>query len=1212
MFQRPPKLSQDLTSPVFRVNPLATNATEAASLPPKISPISIANLQFSLVSAFGNQPFIVDLGSRAARVPLPYAICLTLSDVDGPLRPLSARLERILEPRPTLFVGVISGNLDLSRTSEPMNSLTPQQCALTENILTFWAAPDSFEPNGFARLLLTVTDHDYNDYEVPIDIKAIPVSPSISVQAPGYPHRQLRTETNLTFKEHDKESDVLITVWNETDNDSPLLVNAVVEESCGGAFSIGESYKDSKICVPLIIEGGKSRTFYARFEMKPELTIRKCYYGSVLVKYATALPAEGTPGQDQELHQFYDHVLNLRAEGGEKLCQEQCSPLWKNSDTSRRILMDDECVCSDMEEHCDRACILFEEPEILGRGALPESNIPFDSVLRMSDPLRVPQGSAIPEQLTFERSCSSDDASSKLTHTKGAEAPLNLTDGLLADSVPNVPSLNAVVVDHSVSDSSKKVHKYDKHTDRKSACDITGFPDKDQLPSPSGSHVSTESTSLASSRVPGALVGPDEASLCDVSMLAEVSTLIRESEAKNGGSQFDLHTELPASDFSEFDANALTKCGSQGNDISNPRALPTHLSADSASLNVCRSESLLQQKSGIDYTGTQNGSDAFTSSIGTYCQEKSAQCNGFVQSSEDSKKSIGLKDLDSFLNEPGENSGHGVKDVISHELSDGEQEPTVRDYTWNSGWKIGSDSRYCDDTVRAKQDVPEREISVQSPWNLAGPAPNLNGPEVSHVCGDNTAAELETATETLTAVKRPKLKMPRRIREGGIVVEANSGSVEFPVLNAGSEVVEVTIFVERVKGNGDDECHVNVTPNYVVLAAQGTAILTMTRISAQGGEYHVLLRGSTLGPQPKKRSYRIPVHVVPSAVRLESPEEFAVDRPTMSFYNPTNEGREWNIRIRNGTQRAARYNAWIGQGCGELLNSNGNPAFQIIGSASGSIDPQKFARVRVEFVGGEGVQHFHGRLYFNVGSQQDFIPLFGYVGGSDIRLMTNDLGYVIVQNVGERAGFVVMTGPECDPVHDQSVRAVLAPKEEREFVAPYGTGSVVYTGDEIARTRACRAEKIERTRADRAYESSSCEIGDNIFEGEFDGEDAAMQAEMLDWAAEDRFSMFYSGRLFDYAVHRYLFDLNNDETIRFMETSRTGCGGWSAVSKDGFVHIENLNVAKELSFEATGAEPCKGVIGAFGDAMLAPFREVVEVRAEGKIQTVTVRLQGQE
>lgn len=1212
MFRRPPKLSQDLTSPVFRVNPLAANAAKAASLPTKISPILIANLQFSLFSAFGNQPFIVDLGSRAARVPLPYAICLTLSDVDGPLRPLSARLERILEPRPTLFVGVISGDLDLSRTLEPMESLTPQQCVLTNNTLTFWAAPDSFEPNGFARLLLTVTDHDYNDYEVPIDIKAVPVSPSISVQAPGYPHRQLRTETNLTFKEHEKESDVLITVWNETENNSPLLVNAVVEESCSGAFSIGESYGDSKICIPLIIEGGKSCTFYARFEMKPELTVRKCYYGSVLIKYAAALPAEGTPGQDQELHQFYDHVLNLRAEGGGKSCQEQHSPHWKNSDTSRRILVDDECVCSDIEEHGDRACILFEEPKILERDALPESIEPFDSALPTGNPLRVPQSSAVSEELAFEKSYLSDDASSKLTYNKEAEASLHITADLLVDSVPNVSSLDATVVDHSASDPSKIVSNHEEHIDQKSVCDVIGFPDKDQSLSPLRSHVPTESVSPANPRVPGALVVPDEASLCDVSMLAEVSTLVRESEAKNGGNQFESRTELPASDFSDFDAKVSTKCGSQDDDVSNFRALPTELSVDSASLNVCCSETPLQEVGGIDHAGTQKDSVTFAGSPGTSCQEKSDRRNSLVKSLgvevEVAEKSIALKEPVSFLNGSEENSSIGVKDAISHELSDGDQKLTVRDYTWNSEWKIGSDSRYYDDIARAKQDVSGREIPTQSSQVLEGPAPNLNS---SHLRGDNTAAELETATESLTAVKRPKLKMPRRIREGGILVEANSGSVEFPVLNACSEVVEVTIFVERVKGNGDDKCHVNVTPNYVVLAAHGTAILTMTRISAQGGEYHVLLRGSTLGPQPKKRSYRIPMHVAPSAMRLESNEEFAVDRPTMSFYNPTDEGREWNIRIRNGTQRAARYNAWIGQGCGELLNSNGNPAFQIVGSASGSIDPQKFARVRVEFVGGEGVRHFHGRLYFNVGSQQDFIPLFGYVGGSDVRLMTNDLGYVIVQNVGERAGFVVMTGPECDPVHDQSVRAVLAPKEEREFVAPYGTGSVVYTGDEIARTRACRAENIERARADGEYESSRCEIGDNIFEGEFDGEEAAMQSEMLDWAAEDRFSMFYSGRLFDYAVHRYLFDLN-DETIRFMETSRTARGGWSAVAKDGYVHIENLNVAKELSFEATGAEPCKGVIGAFGDAMLAPFREVVEVRAEGKIQTVTVQLQGQE
>lgn len=1207
MFRQPPKLSRDLTSPVFRVNPLAISATAAASLPPNITPIPIANLQFSLVSAFDNQSFTVDLGSRAARVPLPYAICLTLKDPDGPLRPISIRLERILDPRPTLFVGVISGNVDLSTASAQEGGPTSLQGVLENNALTFWAAPDSFEPNGSARLLLTVTDDDYNDHEVPIDIKALPVSPSISVEAPGYPHRQLRTETNLSFKEHDKGSDVLITVWNETENHSPVLVNAVVEESCGGAFSIGESYRASKSCVPLLINGGNSCTFYARFEMTPELTARKCYYGSVLIKYAAALPAEGAPGQDQELHQFYDHVLNFRADGTGNHCQHQGSPDWDNPDTSRRILVDDECVCSDTEEHGDRACILFEDHESPGQNAFITRNMLFDPAAHVHDPLGAPQGSVTPGSAESRNSHSSRADRSKLTAMIETKAPFNLTDELLVGSELNAFTPILATIDKSVSGSTENDDcDRQEGIDQKSTQATKGSVYNEQsLPL-------VENSDLVSSSHPEGS-GFDEALFCDVSMLAEVSTVIRRcTEPNKDENRCEPHFEFQACDHQERDAKNLSHKNIQRESIPLPPSSKTQLSADPVLSGIRRAETSDLERRDTDCSGAHDVADSPGGSANGSAHGESSHYNSVTLPPEGLAKPIDLENQGSFSKQPKNGSNSELRNAALQQPSDDKHDFAAKDHLWNSEWKIGGNLGY-HDASQFKQSSSEDVIPAQSTQDLTGVALISNEFEGSRERRDLTAeTQYDTGSRLLETIKRPKLKMPRRIRENGIVVEANSGSVEFPVLNASSEVVEVSIFVERVKGNGGDECFVNVTPNYVVLAAQGKAILTMTRTSAQGGEHHILLRGSTLGPQPKKRSYRIPAHVVRSAMRLESNEEFAVDRPTMSFFNPDNEGREWSIRIRNGTQHVASYNTWVGPGCGELLNSMGEPAFRIVGSASGSIDPQKFARVQVEFIGGEGVQHFHGRLHLNVGNQQDFIPLFGYVGGSDLQLVTNELGYVIVRNVGKRAGFVVITGPECDPVHNQAVRAVLAPDEEREFVAPYGTGSVIYTGDEIARTRACQAEEIERMRADRACGNLNNEIGENIFEGEFDGEDAATETELLDWAAEDRFSMFYSGRLFDHAVRRYLFDLNDSEKIRFIETSRTANSSWSAIAKDGFVHIENLNVSKELIFEATGAEPSSGVIAPFGDAMLAPFREVIEIRAQGRVQTVTVKLQGQD
>lgn len=1201
IFRLPSKQYRDLTSPVFRINPLAGTVAAAASLPPTIPPILVADLQFSLVSAFNGRPFTVDLGSRAACVPLPYAIRLSLNDLHGTLRPISVRLERILDPRPTLFVGVISGNIDLSSNPGLKGGPKSLRSALVENVLTFWAAPDTFEPNGFSRLLLTVTDHDYNDYEVFIDIKAAPVSPNISVEAPGYPRRQVRTETNLAFKEHEKESDVLITVWNETENKSPLLVNVVVEESCGGTFSIGKSYRDSEKCVPLLIDGGNSCTFYARFEMKPEMTVRKCYYGSVLIKYAVALPGEGLPGQDQELHQFYDHVLNLRADGGGISHEEQRSLDWNNCDTSRRILDDDDCVCSDVEEHGERACILFDDHGSPGVDLAQVHATAFVPVLNSNDPPQMYKAPTPPEQVAFQKCCLPHSDISKLDPLE--EAQVSRTSA--TTSVVNSESVHHSLItsDSEIRPSGPNAivhHGRGEHADDTSVHSVPVTVDREELREIGKVTEANTDTDLLRPAEPEILTNVEGA--LSSNMPVSVDTTVEVNGHVKTSSERIQHNDiligpqvLPISSEREVEPDPQDNI-----QTGNPSAYAPEIqsSVDSIPPNPLIPKEITEVNI-ADFDGAGIVGEVSNSSIIPSGNEDKPLWDADIPFQEGPIQLGVLNDENSDAKPSTKNLSFEAIDSSPHNSLIEKQMATVQGSMWNGEWTFGNS-------------VTTQEPSAENPLDFTGKVSNVDESGGFGVCNDDTAEHrFETRSEA-PAMKRPKLKMTRRIRDNGIVMEANSGTVEFPLQNASSEVVEVSIFMERHSRDGSRECSVNVTPSYVVIAAQGKAILTMTRLSPLGGEHNILLRGSTLGPQQSKRTYRIPVHVKPSSVQLESNEEFSVDRPTMSFYNPESEGRHWNIRIRNGTRHSAGYTAWIGQGCGELMNSDGNPAFRIVGSADGLIEPQRFANVQVEFVGGNSRQHFHGRLYFNVGKQQDFIPLFGYVGGSNLRLMTNELGYVIVRNVGERAGFIVITGPECDPVRNQSVRAVLAPNEEREFVAPYGTGSVVYTGDEIARTRACRAEEIERTRTDKAFDSSSCDMNDNIFEGEFDGEDAAVQAEMLDWSAEDRFSMFYSGRLFDYTVHRYMFDLNNEEKVDFVETSRAGRNGWSVAAKDGFVHIENLNVAKELSFEAIGAEPCRGVIAAFGDALLAPFREVVEVTAQGKTQTVAVKLQGPE
>lgn len=925
-----------LCSPVVRANPLAQSDVAAAALPPNIVPIHVKDVSFSLESAFESELDAVhlDLGPRAARIPVPYAIRLRIVDRKGPIRPIEARIQRFLEGPQSMFLSVIDRsnitnmptalNHSLeederpNETDESSNSEFDDNNDLIEDTFyAFWAAPDTFTEKGHGRLLVSVTDSEYTDYEIPINISVQTTRPVISVEAPGYAQREIRTETNVKFSDFDHNSDALITVWNETEGGAPLLINIVLEDNAGGAFSIGRSSDDESTCIPILLEAGRSESFRARFSMTPTMTLRRCYYGSVLIKYAFVLQSQGAPGHDLELNQYYDHVVNLTA----SLSSTQDHD--SNSDSESRdssmdsgidCLNEARCTCSD-----------------------------------------------------------SGDLDTCVISTSAQANPSNNTSEL------------------SVNPDNKSVN-----------------PDK------------------------------------------------------------------------KFD--------------------PIHVVHDK------------------DHQGTPPHNDDFR----------------------------------------------------------------------NENQKL--------------QDVHEQ----YSRTNFVD----------GHDFGRTFAEEPKPAKPLVRNTGRPKLKMPQRVREGGVVMNANQGTVELPLLNASPELVEVSVCVEPHQHGNITTC---VTPIYLVIGPGEKAHLTMVRTTSEASESLVVLRAATMGSRPGRATYRVPAHIAQSIMRAEQSTKFSVDRPTMSFYNPcTLATREWSVRLRNGTANEELYEVWISEGCGTLHDPHGNPAFQLVSPSHGIVQPDSFTTIRVSFDGSgqafserhdevisqNNTGHFHGRLNVKIGAQCDFIPLFGFTGGSDIRLRATELGYVCAKNSGDRYGFIVITGPEADAVNNKSEKAVLAPGEEREFVAPYGTGSVVYTGDEIARSRQRRAEKLRRL--DDAIEPLDDSNG--LCGGEFDGEDSAHEVEVLDWSAEDKFSMFYSGRLLDHNMKRYVFDVNDGDGMGFVETNRASQCGWTVTVEGGYLHLENLEVEKEICFEAEGAEPSCGVIAPLGDAMLAAFRESVDIRAQGRVENIHINL----
>lgn len=1520
-----------VSSPVVRVNPLARSDVAAAALPSGIAPMHVADIEFSLISGFGPSPATVDLdlGIRAARIPLPYAIYLRIVDIEGPIRPIEARLERLLEGPQSIFLAAIDNGTSSSfacvssSPSEEQNSKSKYSVS-DNHIYAFWAAPDAFAPNGSGQLVLSVTDDEYRDYEIHINVSVCSTKPRISVVAPSYPSRETRAETNILFDEHNHESDALITVWNETDGDAPLLLNIVLEEDASGAFLIGENSEQDTKCITVLLQANSSHSFPVRFRMRSDLTLLHFYYGSVLVKYAFVVQAQTPPGQDLELHQYYDHVLNLKASVANIDSTIASSSTDSVTAEATRLAThsDDECVCSDGGDHPLQPCSVLLGSNSIGK----EEKSPRDyggPTVKFIDQSQFNTGYG-----------SGVHSNGKFYQCKAGE--MSTTDPQ-SDYVVSIGCGNNVIVTNNV-DVSRNLFGIKGNADEQEAqLGIVNVFPKSEAPdqimgsnyrsinadqqlsckfnwakeltedssllskvsnftSPSAKEQEPEVSLLARSTTPHYDVTPNDHGCGTVScgedhvvVLGSGRHLEHGAEIENSpkgednawfrGDAFSCQDHLKSieeidrlpkdqdvqregdADSKQADvANASGNtcagqpgcCGdiksttarlyrqrtndyspnnsawdqaanesfadgtegvhrsniaegqeneepadnrSQGDDVAMVGALnglphasaKTESNKDYEDFHENKDQSLQieaniipgnvshhDSRDCLDLTNRESDQGRLASvghsRVGEDCKEHEyVGALSHVDHCALIKIDIGSDRPDQFderkhfsdrNNLDGQDQFHEHDPHVSlderhmkeqkgepHSTADGEitdvphiigksaddnnlntlsirsHSPTPTPSTDNGDiLDEHMEQRAGEITGCAKlarQELPQYselementrkygrstqtnyEESTSHPHNSGmsplGKVTDQNiavealaalrfGHNTSFVSGDiavvsksgfiesrrtslwkgpfwtgewkaeDTAgsdgpeqAKTESTSEapfdssrevyqpptirdedrngasslprndttctlqtnsgrlgSLLVVGRPKLKMPRRIREKGVVMNASQGSLELPLMNASAEVVELSVTVENVGDNGD-EIGTMVTPNYLVIGAGEKARLTMVRTSSLGGENLVVLRAATMGTHPARVNYRVPAHVAESVMRVEASTEFSVDRPTMSFYNPGEKTREWCVRLRNGTDRATRYRMWIGEGCGTLHKSNGEPAFKIIGPATGIIQPERFASLRVAFNGGDVVQHFHGRLNLHVGEQRDFMPLFGYSGASDVRLFPTELGYVCARNNGTRSGFIVITGPEINAADCVSVKAVLAPGEEREFVAPYGTGSVIYVGDEIARSRQRRAEELRHVSQEDTNDGE--EDSSRLFGGDFDGEDTANDTEGFDWWAEDKFSLFYSGRLLDHNTKRYVFNLNDSERPMFVATTSTSQSGWTATVNEGFVHIENLEVAKEVSFEVDGAEPRCGVIAPLGDAMLAAFRESVEIRGLGRTETLHVDL----
>lgn len=440
---------------------------------------------------------------------------------------------------------------------------------------------------------------------------------------------------------------------------------------------------------------------------------------------------------------------------------------------------------------------------------------------------------------------------------------------------------------------------------------------------------------------------------------------------------------------------------------------------------------------------------------------------------------------------------------------------------------------------------------------------------------------------------KPKLRMPRSIYREGVIISQNSGFSVLPLFNACMMSLEVSL---SVRNKDMSSAIASIDPEFIVLGPKSRTDVLVNRGSGDGGDLSIVVKCKGTSPPYLSTKYELPLKLEASKRRLRAPKGFVVDRPTMTFYNPEVLASLCRVRVLNATKNEAPFSVWIGRpDCPVEERKEKSSVFRITSAREGTIDSKEYLAIDVLFEGARNGFHYREELCIALNGRIDSIPLFGYAGSSDLRFECENDGMVRVENHGSRSGFIVVTGPDHSAIDNHIEKAVMAPGEVAEFSLPYGSGSEIYTGDEIARSRMCYAMEV-------------CDMyEEGLFSGSFDGQVEAEQDEGYDWDKDGKHSLHYVGRLLDTSSRKYGI---NAEPRKIVLLSSDGIGEdkmWQAsIDVDGYVHLENLNNVCDLEYEARGAEPGGGIVPPLGDAKLAAFNDSVTVSARGRTVTLSV------
>lgn len=506
--------------------------------------------------------------------------------------------------------------------------------------------------------------------------------------------------------------------------------------------------------------------------------------------------------------------------------------------------------------------------------------------------------------------------------------------------------------------------------------------------------------------------------------------------------------------------------------------------------------------------------------------------------------------------------------------------------------------------------------------------------------------EIDDHTPNLSHhLTRPRLKLPRRIAEAGMIcMDSHEMIVELPLVNPGEVPLQIRASLSKaIVQTGrvaltlptedviivppGERCFIELHRTARGAACDGFLSLRCTRIdeSAQQGD-------RTPRQKASSAKYRFPLSIqeLPQPKPSLVPTGFATDRPSMAFYGCAEMCTEGIvkmasvIRVFNGTSESAPFSARIvsprsfgtaGSSAALLVYQSSPPPggaadeaapFVISGDVPDFIAPLSIVDLTVLFCAPTDESYYAAELELGAGAiKQHQIPLFGYGGSADIRTFVQDQNDVdkddgivrcLVENHGTRSGclnFSLEGFAEEDPVD-------LEPGESLEIPVPLPTYEDTGTSREWVLGKITARDSILESRAQYS-ESGESRYSD------------------FDWASvhPNPSAFHYDGRIsnnFAWRASLLVFcedigrltvrpdpEFDSDSVRPEHNFDANYCGTQTIMPSVGdSVVVYNFDARASLEFSATGTEPARGRVPPLGEALLHVCGAHVAVNAPGR------------